>query len=96
MNLSPRMNLSPPGDLVITTYIISISLIKLCFALTAHCCHLSPDGVMTAVKLLRDVGGVTDAAAGMPALSKEAMGTGYVFTVDNLLKMLSITLRLQV
>lgn len=46
---------------------------------------------VAAVKLLRDVGTVTgDVVRG------EAIGAGYVFTVDNFLKMLSITLRLEV
>lgn len=46
---------------------------------------------VAAVKLLRDVGTVTG-----DVVRSEAIGVGYVFTVDNFLKMLSITLRLEV
>lgn len=46
---------------------------------------------VTAITLLRAVGTVTGDIA-----RSGAIGAGYVFTVDNLLKMLSITLRLEV
>lgn len=67
----------------------SLPLLYPSFFVFAHtqCCYVFPG-----IGLVRDVGGATDRGAG----SVEAMGTGYVFTVDNLLKMLSITLRLQV
>lgn len=49
--------------------------------------------VRAAVKLLRDIGGVT----GLDHTDANTTGsTGYVFTVDNFLKMLSVTQRLQV
>lgn len=47
-----------------------------------------------AVTLLRDVGG-TAGVARAPS-GGQSLSTGFVFTVDNLLKMLSIALRLQV
>ena len=44
------------------------------------------------VKIVRDVGGASAQAFG----DDDVLGAGYVFTVDNLSKMLSISLRLQV